>query len=255
VLSVEQDLRDKTYKAGLISRALAIFRVDEVRIFLDEESTRDDQEMLLELLNYQVVPPHLKKQVVGLSEKLKYAGIMPPLNLPNHLPPRNLNEGDLIDVLITTRKGSQCSVYMGEAGEGLLKPCHFNVNDIVAARVIRRSGRQFELEPSSWGNIYTGYKVLRSGKLLAELQELKEQGVALVGTSKYGTTDYWLLRGLLGRPIALIVGGPKSGLLQYTSRKAFDLLINAAPLQGTETLRSEEALLASLTLLNTILTD
>ncbi|ADL19593.1 hypothetical protein ASAC_1188 [Acidilobus saccharovorans 345-15] len=255
VLSVEQDLRDKTYKAGLISRALAIFRVDEVRIFLDEDSTHDDQETLSELLNYQVVPPHLKKRVVGLSEKLKYAGIMPPLNLPNHLPPRDLNEGDLIDVLIITRKGSQCSVYMGEAGEGLLKPCHFDVNDIVTARVIRRSGRQFELEPSSWGNIYTGYKVLRSGKLLTELQELKEQGVALVGTSKYGSTDYWLLRGLLGRPIALVLGGPKSGLLQYTSRKAFDLLINAAPLQGTETLRSEEALLASLTLLNTFLTD
>ncbi len=251
VLSVEQDLRDKTYKAGLISRVLAIFRVDEVRIFLDEDSTHDDQETLSELLNYQVVPPHLKKRVVGLSEKLKYAGIMPPLNLPNHLPPRDLNEGDLIDVLIITRKGSQCSVYMGEAGEGLLKPCHFNVNDIVTARVIRRSGRQFELEPSSWGNIYTGYKVLRSGKLLTELQELKEQGVALVGTSKYGSTDYWLLRG----PIALVLGGPKSGLLQYTSRKAFDLLINAAPLQGTETLRSEEALLASLTLLNTFLTD
>lgn len=252
VLSVEQDLRDKTYKAGIISRALAIFRVDEVRIYLDEDSTKDDQELLAELLSYQVVPPHLKKKVVGISNNLKYAGVMPPLNLPNHMPPKQPRVGDIIDVLITSKKGAECSAYLGDAGEGTLRPCTVDKGSIVTVRVTGVS-KELTLEPSSWGNIYTGYTIKRSGRLIDELQKLKSEGFSIIGTSKYGTTSYSILKDLPKRPVTLVVGGPKSGLLQYSPERLYDIIVNAAPLQGTETVRSEEALLASLTILNAFL--
>ncbi len=255
VLSVEQDLRDKTYKAGIISRALAIFRVDEVNIYLDEDSTASDQELLVKLLRYQTIPSHLKKKAVPVDSDLKYSGILPPLNLPNHLPPRKLKQGDVLDVLVESKAKDECKVYLGEEGYGRLRPCTYNSGDIVTARVAGVSGGSIELEPTSWGNVYTGYSVTKGGPLLEELLKAKSHGYAVVGTSKYGVVEYSQLRALSGRPTTLVLGGPKSGLIQFTGHRLYDVLINAAPHQGTETLRTEEALLASLAILNAFLQD
>jgi len=253
VLSVEQDLRDKTYKAGLISRALALFRVDRVTIFSDEETTERDKSLLAELLRYQVTPPHLKRKVFPLKEELKYAGLMPPLNLPNHRPPKEARAGAIIDGLVISKGEEGCEVFLGDVGTGLLRSCKERPGDVVTVVITSTSGERVFLERASWGRVYVGYEVELGDDLMKELERLRSFGFAVIGTSRYGSTQYGLLKELANRPLAVVIGGPRTGLLQYARRTDFDLVINTVPGQGTETVRSEEALFSTLALINSVL--
>ena len=53
--------------------------------------------------------------------------------------------------------------------------------------------------------------------------------------------------------VALLFGGPRRGLLDYTSRELYDLVVNMIPMQGVETVRTEEALYSCLSLINAYL--
>ncbi|MGC9210300.1 MAG: putative RNA uridine N3 methyltransferase [Acidilobus sp.] len=253
VLSTEQDLRDKTYKAGLISRTLAIFRVDAVTVFRDDETSDEDLELLTELLRYQATPAHLRKLAFPLKDELRFAGLMPPLNLPNHEPPRKPYVGLVIDGLVTRREKDECEVFLGEIGVGRLPNCSEERGTIVTVSVASIEGDRLRLSRSSWGETYVGYAVRAGGQLADEVKRLKSQGFAIIGTSRYGTTEYWRLKSFTGRPIAIIVGGPETGLLEYLNLKSLDLLLNSVPAQGTRTVRSEEALMSTLAIVNAMI--
>ena len=252
VLAVEQDLRDKTYKVGTLSRLFAIYRVSTVYIYADEETSDSDVEILKDLLEYQVVPPHLKKRLVPVKESLKFAGIMPPLRLPNHSPPKRPLVGYIMDGVIDRVRGSQCDVFLGEIGVGVLRPCSGSAGQVVTVRISRVEGGRILLEPASWGKVYVGYKVAVERSLPALVEGLRAKGYVIVGTSKYGSVNYSALELLRGRPALVVFGGPAEGLLNELGRQAFDLLINAAPLQGTETVRTEEAVAAALAIINAL---
>ncbi len=253
VLSTEQDLRDKTYKAGFISRALAIFRVDVVTIYSDDDTVEEDKSLLSLLLRYQVTPPHLKRRALPMRSELRFAGLMPPLNLPNHRPPREAVPGAVMDGLVTSAKGGSCEVYLGELGLGTLTPCEERPGSIVTVSINSSYGGELQLARASWGDLYVGYRVREGGYLTVELERLRSEGFAVVGTSRYGSTNYAALSGLEGRPVAVVVGGPREGLLQYVNLKSFDVVLNTVPRQGTETVRSEEALLSTLAIVSAFL--
>ena len=110
----------KTYLAGTIARALAVFNVDEVVIFNDEappaspsdanasdqtngshrgsgsgrSSTTDDGEytaltnpshFLSHILSYLETPPHLRRALFPIHPNLRTAGTLPSLDMPHHL--------------------------------------------------------------------------------------------------------------------------------------------------------------------------
>ncbi|RLI34567.1 hypothetical protein DRO55_06340, partial [Candidatus Bathyarchaeota archaeon] len=79
-------LREKTSKIGLIGRALAIFRVDEVVIYPDEPKTDQRREMNLiaTILAYMETPQYLRRRLFKIKPELRYAGILPPLRTPHH---------------------------------------------------------------------------------------------------------------------------------------------------------------------------
>ncbi len=252
VLSVEQDLRDKTYKVGLISRALAVFRVDAVHIYYDEETEENDVELFKDLLEYHLTPPHLRKDLFPIRESLRYAGLMPPLKLPNHVVPTRLKNGDVIDGLVRSRRGYECEVYLGRAGVGTLKPCEAERGSVVTVSVASVRPRLL-LRRASWGRTYTGYAV----KVVKDLRDLvklaKEAGYLVIGTSKYGLLSIpSAMSQLTGRPLLVAFGGPSEGLMNTVGSKVFDIIINAIPYQGTESVRTEEALEATLALINVV---
>ncbi|KAF2834271.1 DUF171-domain-containing protein [Patellaria atrata CBS 101060] len=100
----------KTYLAGKIGRALAVFCVDEIVIFDDgqrqnhrqaqnrthqsrrhddnddEYSGWSDPDHFLEhLLSYLECPPHLRKSLFPMHPNLSQAGKLPSLDMPHHL--------------------------------------------------------------------------------------------------------------------------------------------------------------------------
>ena len=86
VISDTPHLREKTSKIGLIARAAAIFRVNEILLYPDNlkvDQSRDLRFIAL-LLNYLETPQYLRKALFKLEPDLQYAGILPPLRTPHH---------------------------------------------------------------------------------------------------------------------------------------------------------------------------
>ena len=90
-LSIVSDiphLREKTLKIGLIGRAAAIFRVNEIIVFPDilNINQKRDRNLIAMLLAYMETPQYLRKRLFKIKPELKYAGILPPLRTPHLYP-------------------------------------------------------------------------------------------------------------------------------------------------------------------------
>jgi len=257
ILSVEDSLIDKTSKAGFISRILSIFRVDEVILYKDEETSDFDEKMLNLILNYQVIPPHIKKKVMKKNKMLKYAGILPPLRLVNHDPPKKIEIGKILDGYIEKCDKDNCIIYLGMLGKGILdKKEAYDVNKsnkIITVR-IKSINKNILLEKASWENLYTGYKVSKANSLKEEINKLRNNKNLIIGTSKFGDCFDKKIQDNLkndidkSNGIVLIFGGPHAEL--YKQKEKFDYILNTVLNQGTLTVRTEEALAATLSLFN-----
>ncbi|KAI8638722.1 putative RNA methyltransferase-domain-containing protein [Parasitella parasitica] len=78
----------KTILAGQIARALVIFSVDEIIIYEDKiqksEAKINPNLFLARVFQYMETPQYLRKQLVPISPDLKFAGLLPPLDVPHH---------------------------------------------------------------------------------------------------------------------------------------------------------------------------
>ena len=93
----------KNNLAGSIARALAVFSVDEIVIFDDEDPKRkahpngsykddgshytgysDPSHFLIHLLSYLETPPYLRRALFPMHPDLKTAGSLPSLDMPHH---------------------------------------------------------------------------------------------------------------------------------------------------------------------------
>jgi predicted SPOUT superfamily RNA methylase MTH1 len=106
---------------------------------------------------------------------------------------------------------------------------------------------------------YWGFEVALAKTLADALKDLNADYV--IGTSRYGKNLYEAVRGIeSSNPmrVAVAFGGPYAGLLEMCGRLGvdakdlFDVVINTIPHQGTATVRTEEALMVTLGLLNSL---
>ena len=111
-------------------------------------------------------------------------------------------------------------------------------------------------------HIYWGYRVKRAKSKLSSVIE-REQCELKIGTSRYGTRvqEIWSeISKSLGsvRSILIAFGSPKLGLKEILGQdgvsheSAFNFFINTVPEQKTVTVRTEEAVMIMLGLLNTM---
>lgn len=106
---------------------------------------------------------------------------------------------------------------------------------------------------------YWGYEVSKNSSLAQSLS--KSSAEVVLGTSRYGQDLYEGIEGIKpnnGDKITVAFGGPYQGLYEICGTQGenpdrlFDAVVNTIPRQGTETVRSEEALIATLAILNTL---
>jgi predicted SPOUT superfamily RNA methylase MTH1 len=255
------DLRQKTAKVGIIGRALAIFRVDRVCVYDDHEpklaDARSEMRLIKALLEYMETPQYLRKLLFGRTWELKYAGILPPLRTPHHPTfGERTSHGSIREgVVLSPGKGSSL-VELGLGKRGVLNE-RLKAGTRVTVRILKDLGDRLLVERVSRSELknYWGYQVFEAPSLREAVGMLRDEFV--VGTSKYGKDIADVAEELaIKAPIALVLGGPYAGLLEICLREGvrpedmFDVIVNTIPDQGTETVRTEEALLASLSILN-----
>jgi len=266
VVSDTPHLREKTSKIGLIGRSAAMFRINEIIVYPDDLKIEQTREMNLIalLLSYMETPQYLRKELFKLQPELQFAGILPPLRTPHH--PLNKNSGSLKIgdyregvTLAKTNEGARVDI--GVEQHALILNKHLPVGRRVTVKIVR-IGKQVEVELASRDEAseYWGYTVSMERRSLKEIADRKRFDL-IIATSKNGVlvndvadkmTDKWRV----AKTVLLGFGAPTRGLYEIAESASFslddvaDFVVNTVPRQGTVTVRTEEALIASLSVLN-----
>ena len=261
------DLRQKTLKIGTIGRALAIFCIDKVCIYHDDDPHVKNQaleaKIISTLLHYMETPQYLRKILFPHAQELRYAGLLPPLRIPSHpladekTDAGNYREAVVIDV---DKLGSLLELGIRERGFTSEKLKFGQRVTVRLGESLSEGKRAVELVPRSKAGEYWSYEVFSAKTLAEALKVLKSDYV--IGTSRYGQNLYEAVQAIKSNKphsVAVAFGGSYAGLLEICERqgvdanKLFDVVINTIPNQGTATVRTEEALVATLALLNALI--
>ena len=258
-----QSLSDKTNKIGIIARAASIFKVTKIHVYKNKGIS--DTDLILLLLKYLVTPQYLRKNLFPIKKELKLAGTLPPLRIPSHTVNRqyDCNIVDIRDGLCIKfdKKMNMSVIDIGHNKYGMLKD-RIPVGNIVTVKIVSDSfkGKYFLLEKTI-PSLYWGYDILYNDSL-KEVINSNSYDVKII-TSKFGSelnSTSTLISAQLDKnsdsSILVVFGSPKTGLMSILSREKIDksdlILINLFPNQGVETIRSEEAILAGLSILNSL---
>jgi len=254
-----RDLRVRTLKVGQIARAAAVFRVDQIVIYRDIEF--DDSRFMSMVLGYMDTPQYLRKLLIPRREELRHVGILPPLRTPHH--PINsktsaLKIGEYRVGAVVESVGSDSGVWVEI---GVDRPIPLRTNEKFKMGQ-RQNVRIFSLDPLAAEPVgkkeiplYWGYET----EVVGSLEDyLGSTNAFVLLTSRKGEPLTTGLLQKLGRAgnsdLAVVFGSPARGVDAFLSKKLMDrcCMINTIPHQGTETVRVEEAVFATLALLNLV---
>jgi predicted SPOUT superfamily RNA methylase MTH1 len=266
VISDTPHLREKTSKVGLIGRAAAIFRVNEIIVYPDNPKVDQhrDVDLTAALLAYMETPQYLRKRLFKLEPRLQFAGILPPLRTPHHplnWKAKNLKAGEYREGVVLSKTNEGVLVDIGVEKPAIIREKHGDVGKRLTLRVAK-VGEQVEVQAASRAEVphYWGYTVSAEKRSFGRLLE-KGKFDLIVATSKIGgkfadnavkIAEKWAK----AHTILVGFGAPTRGLHEIVRDEGanldslVDFVVNTIPAQGTETVRTEEALLASLAILN-----
>jgi predicted SPOUT superfamily RNA methylase MTH1 len=262
VVSEHRHLREKTEVIAQIGRAAAIYRVDEIIIYPDEP---DESILLKYILGYMETPQYLRKYMFNKRPELKYVGVLPPLRTLHHPTGSDysgLNEGEIREgVVINTIEGGYLvdigvDKFMEVTGKAPSKGSR------VAVMVTRKEpvlkGRRLK---KSRIEEYWGYDLRGSSLKLSDLAQSADFDLT-IATSRLGISLYSVRNEFeddwrKSQKTLIAFGSYGEGVQDIISREGkraeecFNYIVNTIPNQGTETVRTEEAIHASLAILNT----
>jgi hypothetical protein len=266
VISDTPHLREKTAKVGLIGRAAAIFRVDEIVVYRDNSKVAQtaDLDLVATLLSYMETPQYLRKRLFKIEPRLQYAGILPPLRTPHHPVNRRAKDllaGEYVEGLVLSSAKEGLLVDVGVESAALLRDKQHMVGERLTLQVVR-AGDHVEVQVASREDVpdYWGYAVTVERGSLRNAVESVKADLAL-GTSRKGSEFADVAEKLAGKwraanSILVVFGAPSRGLHEIARDEGWqlsecvDFVVNTIPCQGTETVRTEEAVLGSLAILN-----
>lgn len=256
ILSDVPSLSEKTFKVGQIARAASIFRVEKLVIYPDGSNWKRDARLIHSLLSYAETPQYLRRALFPISPQLRFAGLIPPLRTPHH--PLGTSEVEYREgfVLESGARGSMIDI-------GLKSPVRCRIPLPKNSRVtMRREGSGWVPVPRDSVPLYWGYTVHVEERPLRDILAERPSGV-LIATSRLGRPVVQMAERISRafyerRSISLIFGSPREGLHEILGREGarlddlVDMTINIAPGQGTATIRTEEAVMITLALIDFI---
>jgi hypothetical protein len=266
VISDTPHLREKTSKIGLIGRAAAIFRVDEIIVYQDNPKANQvrDLDFIALLLNYLETPQYLRKRLFKLEPNLQFAGILPPLRTPHHPVSgknRDLKAGEYREGVVLSREREGLLVDIGVEQPAVLRETQYAVGDRLTSQIVN-VGARIEVQTVNREDIpvYWGFRVREEKRSFGQILGDDEFDLT-IATARVGD-KFMDVAGQIGKKwsvaqqILLAFGAPSRGLHEIAQEEGVkleatvDFIVNTIPGQGTATVRTEEALLASLAILN-----
>jgi hypothetical protein len=258
VLAESPDDREAVRKIGYIGRGAAIFQVSKILIYRHRLAERDRADFILKNLQYLSTPPYLRKDLFKLDKDLRYAGLLPPLKTPNHAPEGIPQRGEFREGVVVRWDGYYSIVKIGDGVYAKVpKPMPLGTRVVVQvdAPTSREDTYRAHVVPRDKLNIYWGFDAE-----VTSLGELFRRYDAVILTGKEGVDIKEAindLRSYMSRDKVLVVFGSPyhgideilraEGLGEFLSKYPF---VNFIPGQGVESVRTEEAVIAVLSILN-----
>jgi predicted SPOUT superfamily RNA methylase MTH1 len=214
-------------------------------------------------LRYLDTPQYLRKLLYPRIDQLEYAGILHPINAPHHRDWQRIRDvklGDVrVGVIVKARDGLRADVGLSDLvpfeGSGF-QGKKVNVKIVSIHPSLRgKEASQQDIKD------YWGYEV-REAYNLSKLLESALNTQILI-TSKKGSyfkdKEAQILAGIKAfRNFLIVFGTPKRDVdemlaLEGSSINIYKYVLNMFPFQATKTVRLEEAILGSLSILNHVL--
>ncbi|WP_052883372.1 putative RNA uridine N3 methyltransferase [Infirmifilum uzonense] len=248
----------RTFHIAFLARTLGIFRVEEVAIFRHEGHPCGK---VAEVLKALETPQYLRRRLIPIKKELKYIGLVPPLAIPPHQLRRD--DYDLREGVVIARHGKSLLI-----DAGLEKPLLVEGNAAVGKRVtIRRELNGWSLVQPSDLNIYWNFRISCFKDLLSVVETYRKKDFLIVATSRRGEgLTYEKLNSIKGelikrgsKGVLFLFGSWRKGLFEIASehnqslQELSDYILNTLPCQGTRSVRTEEAVLATLSVFNIFL--
>jgi predicted SPOUT superfamily RNA methylase MTH1 len=256
-----EDKREATRKLGYVARAAVIFRVDRLVVYPDSggDDGRFGDGFVSTVLEYAATPPYLRKEAWGMRGELEYVGILPPLRVRSRTGSGSNGSGSLRQGIVTE---------VGPDGRvrvncGLQHPISLHLPDgMEVGEGERVTVRVSSREPVRARIVDERPPLVVERADLADALSREAAGVR-IATSRHGTPLTLGRRERLSARVAddgftVAFGSPGRGLPEICGAAidadgvvepdgtGFDRWLNTVPNQGSETVRTEEAMFASL---------
>lgn len=285
ILDICQTPELKSYVIGQIARAAVIFKVNEIIVYNEKNlvNVGDEEEilklskesrgsaMMIKILQYLECPQYLRKFFFPIHKDLHYTGLINPLDSPHHLKAdeeSNFREGVILDKPVKAGKGSY--VYVGLKKSALIdKELKPGTRVTVQFDPDNRNGKHHKgkavspMTPLKLENCYWGYRVRFAPGLSSVFSKCPFKGGydVTIGTSDKGQ-NYKEVTFPKYRHLLIVFGGVKGiesciegdeSISATEPKELFNYYLNTCPSQGSRTIRTEEAVLISLTSLSSVL--
>jgi predicted SPOUT superfamily RNA methylase MTH1 len=258
-LTVETaDPKIRAYKIGQIARAAGVFRVNEIAVYRDRRFP--DSREIKALLQYAETPQYLRKHLFGRSKLLRYAGVLPPIRMPHHMVTPSLAEGQYREGVVInhnglTEVGSDVAAWVDVGATSPLPMAEkMPVGMRITVRIYSRD-RGFWCTPEK-SQYYWGYQTSTYRSLSQLLESANTAIIMSVDGNDISCTAMAGLQKQLKGDVLVVFGSPDRGvqsILKEENRSISeftDVVFNIVPHQGTATVRTEEAVISALALLN-----
>ena len=252
----ESTILFKTKKISMIARTCAIFKINQIFIYQDEKGNENDLALLSTSLKYLETPQYFRKQLFPKSNLLKYAGVLQPLNISSHLTTSNqkmIKIGDTRDALIINYKGKK---FLDIGINKLIQYFGKMKSGTRIAIQIKTTQPKLTIKEISREDIkdYWGYNVKERSNLLSILSTWKGK---IILTSKKGrnfTMTEAKKMSESNEPLLIVFGTTNKGVYDILGTDIKKIqnskIFNFFPKQGTQTVRLEEAILGTLSIIN-----
>ncbi len=259
-LSDEITQKEKSAKISKIARACAIFQIDEIFIYHETLGEKSDAILMSTILKYLETPQYFRRNLYPKMDLLKYSGILHPLNIPSHSKisdSRKIKIGDAREGIVVSVKGKKF------VDAGIKKLIPYYGKEKIGKRItiqFKSTHPDFSIKEISKDSLkeYWGYKVKERGSLLSLLSSW--EGKILL-TSRKGKmiskeSSKWFLD---SKKLLVVFGSPERGLHEILGGKINQVqnskIMNFFPNQATSTVRLEEAIIGTLSILNLLRTS
>ncbi len=257
-----QTILEKSYKISQISRACSIFRVKKIFIYHDKSTKVEkiDKKIAKIILEYLDTPPYLRKKIYPKMWILKYAGILPPIKSPHHktlIDIKNIKNNEIRFGIVIKQNDS---LYVDVGLQKLIKYKGTQLGKKVLVKISNNQELSAEDIVKEELEGYWGYDVQFAESLSSLLGntncEILMTSIEGLQFTKHVNELIDKLK--LSKNLLVVFGGPKFGLrkiMEYENKKISDrqYFLNMFPEQGTQTVRLEEAILGTLSIVNNYL--